>query len=406
MFRFFFPLFLMSFSAGAFIENPNLFPLGEREAFVANTGVALAGSTGSVFYNPAGLASIRSAKLSMSANTYLLSKTDYAPLDNVDGKDLNFSASGFLAVPSALISVHRGETWTIAYSALVPEQRRVHEMADFETPNYNIEMTYASQAQFILLGISAGAPMETGYDVGVGCFLGNYTGTLDRSVVVSPKSGSGLTQKGFTSASLNLDVKGVLCNLGAQKDYGPRLRAGAGLRLPFIKLEGKGRYSSFTQSTAGATANTGIKKVEADYDIPLDFAAGVVLKAQENFQLLADAGYQFPVEYTPFEGSGGQVKTKGTLRWSLGTIYNWTDKTKVLGGLAFNPSAVVLNQAGDEKQDFTVATLGVELTEKIATTGIGVFAARSTGETMLSTTRNGSVSSQAYGLLLTAGFAY
>ena len=48
--------------------NPNLLPLGEEEALLANTGTARSGSTGAVFYNPAGLSTVEGTSFSLSGS--------------------------------------------------------------------------------------------------------------------------------------------------------------------------------------------------------------------------------------------------------------------------------------------------------------------------------------------------
>ena len=159
-FLFFAAVFVALTPAQAYIENPNLFPLGEQEALMANTGVALAGSSGAVFYNPAGLATLEKPKFSMSANSYLITKTDFTPFDNIDSTNVNFSTSGSQAIPSSLVSVHKWDTWTVAFSLLVPQQTKNQDIDDFETKSYKVQLTQSIQTQFLLFGLSAGAHLQ------------------------------------------------------------------------------------------------------------------------------------------------------------------------------------------------------------------------------------------------------
>lgn len=392
--------------AQAYVENPNIFPLGEKESLMANTGVALSGSSGAAFYNPAGLASVTNPKISMSANSYMIINTQFRPLDRFDGHDLNFDAAGFLAVPSSLVSVQKTEPWTLAFSVFVPEQNQVNDMSSFSTTNFNTQLIQSIRAQFILLGLSAAAPLEQGFDFGFGCFYGNYNAATDRSLVAVPKVGSGITNNAYTTQSLSVDVHGVLCNAGLQMEVSPQLQFGFTTKLPFFKIKGAGKYFSYSQDINGTVSNTGIKNVSADYDIPMNTSVGFRYLLNNKTSLLLDVSYQFPVTYEPYEGAAAKVETKGTARWNLGAIYRWSEKFNLLAGYASNPSNQKLAKVGDLKEDFTVMQLGFEMIQKIATTGVGVFVANSKGESIVSATQRGSVTTTAYGLILTAGFSY
>jgi len=60
-------LLILAFAQGSlaiYEENRDLYPLGEKEALMANTGIAASGSTGSVYFNPAGLVSVQKNRIS------------------------------------------------------------------------------------------------------------------------------------------------------------------------------------------------------------------------------------------------------------------------------------------------------------------------------------------------------
>ena len=225
-------------------------------------------------------------------------------------------------------------------------------------------------------------------------------------MVAQPKPGTGLTINGFSTTALTADVKGLLCNAGIQKDYSDRLRGGFSMRLPFFKLDGKGKYSAYSQDTAAVIANTGIKKVSAEYDIPLDLLFGLMFRATDRLNLITDVSYQWASDYTPLEGSATKVSSQGTLRWNGGFHYEVKPDLALMGGLAWNPSTQKLNTVSDVKENFLVGTAGIEMKEKIATTGVGLFYTKSTGESLVANNGKGSVTTQGYGLLLTGGFAY
>ena len=313
---------LISFSAAqAYYENPNIYPLGEKEAFMANTGVALSGSTGAVLFNPAGLVGIKSSKVSMSANSYLSIKTQYSPLDNVDGTDLNFTSNGVQAIPSSLVSVQKLETWTLAFSVLVPEQTQLNDMSVYETPNFNEQVILSIRSQLVLIGLSAASQSQNGYDYGFGCFVANYSGTQNRSVVADPKPATGLPQTGFASDAATVEVQGLICNAGVQKDYDDKWHWGASVRLPFIKSNGSAKIFSLEQSPAGGPAVSGIQNFDINYEIPMDVAGGIRYQALDNLQLYGDASYQFPMDYKAVAAATSNIESRGTLRLNFGTAY-------------------------------------------------------------------------------------
>lgn len=400
-------ILLWSFAAQSYYENPNIYPLGEKEAFMANTGVALSGSTGAVFFNPAGLAGIQSSKVSLSANSYLSIKTSFAPLDVVDNSNINLDANSLIAVPSSVVSVQKFEKWVMAFSVLAPEQTQLNSMSSHETNNFNTQIILNIRSQLLLIGLSGATSHLNGYDFGAGCFIATLNGTSDRSVVAEPKPASGFPQSGIASDSYSVQVAGLVCNTGFQTNYTENLRVGANLRLPFIQTSGSAKLFSYAQSAAGGAAvNSGIQNISVDYQLPMDLAFGASYKLTEVLQLYADASYQFPLDYKSSSLAATNVKSDGTFRWNAGASYLQSNNLKFYGGFALNPGTVALQNAGDVKENFTVLTIGTELKSNIATTGLGVMVANSSGESKLSSGSNGDVSTKVFGVLLSAGFSF
>jgi long-subunit fatty acid transport protein len=102
--------------AFSYTDNRGLLPIGEVESFMANTGAALSGSTGAVYYNPAGLASIDRHHISLSANSYLSTRSEVNPIQTIDGVDMNFSTKGLQAIPTSFVSTGQHEQWRYAFS--------------------------------------------------------------------------------------------------------------------------------------------------------------------------------------------------------------------------------------------------------------------------------------------------
>lgn len=403
----FFAAQLLAIGAFAYYENPNIYPLGEKEAFMANTGVALSGSTGATFFNPAGLAGIQNSKVSLSANSYLSIKTSFSPLDVIDNSNFNLDANSLVAVPSSVVSAQKIENWTVAFSVLVPEQTQLNSMTTHESTNFNTQVILNVRSQLLLLGLSGATKHVSGHDYGAGCFIATLNGTSDRSVVAEPKPASGFTQSGIASDSYTVQVAGLVCNAGLQTNYTENLRLGANLRLPFVQTSGSAKLFSYSQSAAGGAAtNNGIQTISIDYQLPMDLAFGAAYKLTDFLHLYADASYQFPLDYKSSSLATTNVKSNGTFRWNTGASYQQSETLKFYGGIALNPGTVELQSTGDIKEDFTVFTAGTEWVNNIATTGLGVMMANSTGTGKLSTGSNGSVKTNVFGILLSAGFSF
>lgn len=398
--------FFVPFLSQAYIENRGLYPLGEAEAQMANTGVALKGSSGSAFFNPAGLASLRERKLSLTGNTYMYFKSDTEPLATVDNQDLNFSASAVQIVPSSLVSTWTSGPWTYAFGVYVPELLRTSFIQGFSTPNFEIELGHTVDAQLLLVGLSAGGALDENTDFGYGCFLGQFQATQTQSLVAQPKAGSGLAQAGISNYYFYIDAKGVLCQTGLLKKISPTTAVGAVLKLPFLGLMGQGRYSQFTQNTSGVRESTGIQNKAAKFSMPMDLSLGLANKCFDRWNLLVDLAYQFSEDFEAIEGTDSRTKTKGTFRYSFGFEYDWQEKWLIRGGYAFNPSAIDLQEDGDQKEDYQIFTLGTQFSSGPATTGIGIFYGYSKGENRLSATRSGVIKSTVTAVMLNTGFVF
>src|SRR5687767_3237610 len=102
------------FAVGAHADmtSPNVIPLGESEAFLGNTGVAVANSTGGVFYNPASLASFSTGRLTASGQTFAVIEA------TVQQEPEPLAFKEFSAVPSMLVVARKWRKWTGAFSIL------------------------------------------------------------------------------------------------------------------------------------------------------------------------------------------------------------------------------------------------------------------------------------------------
>ncbi len=396
----------LSTSSFAYIENRSIYPLGEAESQMANTGVALKGSSGSAFFNPAGLASTRERSLSLSGNTFMQFKTDAKPFLVLDGKDLDLSATGTQVVPSSLVSTWAEGPWTLAFSVYVPELLRTSFIQSFSTNSFDVELGRTIDSQFVLVGMAAGGSFTPSLDIGAGCFLAQYQSSQMVNLVGRPKTGSGLAQAAIINNYYSIDTKGLLCQIGGLVQSSDSNRIGFVLKLPVLQITSQGKYSRFTQDVNGGRTATGIQEKASRYSVPMDFTLGVANNSLSNLNILADVSYQFPEDFEIIEGFSGRTKVVGTLRYNAGVEYQFKENLKIRGGFAINPSAVEILADGDIRENYQVMTVGFQYTSHQATTGIGFFKADSSGENRLSSTRNGSAQTTVTALMLNTGFVF
>lgn len=401
-------IFAVSLKAFAFIENRHLFPMGDAEMMMANTGIALKASSGNAFFNPAGLAQLKQRRLSLSGNTYMRHTVDVKPALVVDDRDVNLSSAATQAVPSSVISTLPWKDFTFGFGVFVPEQLRTTELSQLDTPAYDVQLSRSFDQQLLLIGLSAGGTIAK-VDAGAGCFFGMFTSAQTITMVGMPKAGSGIANPSQVSTYRNISARMIFCQVGAQKDVADATRVGAVLRLPSMSLEGSAEFWGFQRpsnpTTTTPIANSGIQKRSAKYEVPTELAVGVAHRFGPRAQALADLAYQFGGTFSPVDGEASW-EIAGTLRWNAGMEYLLTDAHVLRAGYGFNPSSFVMKTDGDIREDYSILTAGYEYREAQSTLGLGLFSAASSGSSRVNADRRGSVSTRATAVLITTGFVF
>ena len=120
-----FLLLLVSLSPAAHGRDINRQPylLGERASGMGGAFIALSGDAAATWYNPAGLAGIRKAGVSLSASAYQLALESYTGILDIqtdDGRlDADLNSQAISTFPSSLIYVvplneaHEGKTYQL-----------------------------------------------------------------------------------------------------------------------------------------------------------------------------------------------------------------------------------------------------------------------------------------------------
>lgn len=398
--------------AYSYIDNRGLLPIGEVEALMANTGVALSGSTGAVYYNPAGLASLEHTHLSISANSYFKTSSELDPIQILDGTPENFHAQGLQTIPTSFVSTGRVGDFRYAFSILIPHQLKIEDSTAYSSPHYpSIEYSRTNSFQLLMIGPSIAARFNEA-DLGVGCFFTMYS-TTQSSMLTAGTNGStnALVLNDYFDASVN----GVSCNLGAQKQVTPTLRAGLVLRSPFSAVSRSGTSTQFVQRpTDGLSVTTGPSSVEAQYAMPFDASIGFEYRVMEDLSAYLDVGWQAAASLTSGDIGAGTDQNHAQARGSLGLRYVLNSVVNLFAGAQFNPSSVETSENA-YSEDFIEATIGSRWSYSNTNLSLGLMYASSTGSkpapifdyqiNQIGET-TASVHTSAVGVLLSSGYLF
>ncbi len=379
-------LFALALSAvgGAEVENPQLFPFGEREVLTGNAGVAGSPSSGAVVYNPAGLALIEHSSLSVSGSTYIVQNMKAAPLFRIDGTDLEYTASGFETIPASVISVTRSNDWALAFAVLVPESLKLNNRLSFSTPNTS---TTIHQIQTNSdLWLTASYAKQLGADWAAGITLFAIQKSQASAVTLTSRNPATPALPGVSHNDFKSSVINVAAAIGLRWKASPSVDLGFRARLPAVRLMGSGdgyKYEQSSNGTALTVNDQEAKDMDAYSSLPLDVALGACWHLGESVRLLTDVSLQAGTTFDLFPGTefSNVTTTDARARYNVGLEVSASPELILAAGLLFNPSAKpAANQAeGDIRQDFTGLTAGVTWQSDRVRTGIGLFYFWSTG---------------------------
>ena len=212
--------------AAADATNPNLLPFGERVSMLANAGITSARGE-AVYYNPANLARIEHPELSVSGSTFLRFELSSDALLVLQGEDQPFDASGFVAIPSTLVSTYKVAGWSLATAILVPDAFKLKNRVTFESADLRITQLLDQERQSLWLGLGAARPVGSTLSVGLSAFAGHESSAELNFIRV--QAGDPVVEV-FEQLS-NVDTSVVNLNLIAGVYWQPDPRFGIGGRV-------------------------------------------------------------------------------------------------------------------------------------------------------------------------------
>ena len=325
--------------------NPNLLPLGEEEALLANTGTARSGSTGAVFYNPAGLSTVEGTSFSLSGSAYTLSHFEAQPLEVLYGEELHYSGSGYQTIPTSFIIARKMGEWRVAFSVLIPMQFRFEGTQAWRVPLaddvLDVRVLQYYREKMSLTGITLSKPINETWSWGVSVFSQYYTFTSQLDFTSQTENNTDFYLRSTERIRLNptnLMIVGGLMHHGDRLDWGLRIA------LPSFHLFGRGDYY-FEQyarvpneEVQREVVETG--RVRAQFTTPLDIRWGLQLALNPKWNASLDLSYGNHTEFQVFDSPAIDFReqVRNSVRISTGWERIFNERFSGFAGLSYMPT--------------------------------------------------------------------
>lgn len=407
-------LLILAIDTNADIKNRNLLPLGEREALRGNTGTASAGSAGAVYYNPAGLASIKKGQISLSGSTYLYfdSSTDKFLYASTDNQYLGYRESGFSSTPSALVSVFGSGDWTLALSLLSPGTASLRNKRVWQIPSAKITISRMTESSEFWAGISAARELNERWMIGLSLF-----GTRVASATTTHSETTATAVPNFIQTQHLFAQSGIYslsAILGVLYKASPIWHLGLRLHTPWWQISGKTDYLATIRTVSGGvlTSNeTERDQVDTNGQVPMDLALGISLWPERKFRLLFDISHQSAISYEVLPNTPNTQRANygAMMRYNLGFEQVFSENLMMAWGFSYNPSAVTVvdvNEGGN-KDDFYGITVGLQYSTTHTRFGGGAYYLTSNGERItLGSLEKSPSQTRVLGVVLTTGYQF
>jgi hypothetical protein len=366
-------------TAAADEANPNFLPFGERAAFLGNAGIT--SDVGeAIYYNPANLARIGHPNLSVSGNLYVRFEFEADPFLVIAGEDQSFEGSGFMSIPSTLVSTYQIGGWYLGTAVLVPDAFTFKNRVAFEGPDLTVTLLQESQLQSLWVGTGVGRQLAPGLTAGLSVFITHDTESQFSFVRFDAMTDPPVTSE--VTSNFDSSVWNALAIAGVFWQATPALGLGLRARLPPIKLTGSADvYQALLTASADAdqTIEEEFEDVEVSRPLPFDVGMGVSFRATPRLELLADVNVQMPATLTRISDdridNDDKVKVELTPRVGGGVEWAVLSQLWLRLGFLYNPSAhPTPEDSGDEAaEDFAGVTGGLAWQKDRTQTALGGF---------------------------------
>ncbi len=369
--------------------NPNIIPLGDKEALMGNTGTGGIGSTGAVYYNPAALTMLDGNSFSLSASAYMRYKFTADPIDVINGQDLLYEAVDYQSIPSSVVIAKKKGDWNIALSLLIPQDFLYEGQTTWNVPIDTYQSKFKILQNFkenlFLAGLSAAHKLGNGYSIGLTMYGTAYAYTSISDISATFPDDPSLLS--VSTSRTRVHPFDIFFIAGVLKEM-EKWNIGLSVTTPNINIWKAGSYYEYNFSNLGGTSESSVvdeQDLDGQFKYPMEIRLGTVYRASERTLLAMDLTYRSESDYHifgDFRPDEFAIDTRGQFRVNAGLEFDTSEKLNYLIGGSYNPSTLV--ETGSEaSQVFIGGYTGLKLITKYLETSIGFFYNRGSGEAHL-----------------------
>lgn len=361
--------------------NPNLLPLGDEEALMANTGTGRSGSTGSVFYNPAALATLQGTSFSLSGSAYTLSYFEANPLEVLYEQELHYSGSGYQTIPTSIIMARKMGDWRVAFSVLIPMQFRFEGTESWRVPLsadvLDVRVMQYYREKMSLTGITLSKPINETWSWGVSIFSQYYTFTSQLDFTAQTENDPELYLRSTERIRLNPTN---LMVVGGLMHHGERLNWGLRIALPSFHVFGRGDYYYEqyeripNEAVQREVVETG--RVRAQFTTPLDIRWGLQLALNPEWNASLDLSYGNSTEFQVFDSPAIDFReqVRNSFRISTGWERIFSERFSGFAGLSYMPTNLSTEEGlSADAFQYSSASVGGKFSTQQVRSIIGIY---------------------------------
>src|SRR5690606_6096670 len=207
----------------------------------------------------------------------------------LQGVDQPFDASGFVVIPSTIVSTYPIGDWTLATAVLVPDAFEIRNRVTFETPDLRITQLLDQRRQSLWLGAGAARMIAPGLSVGLSAFVTNETeAEINLLRLQAGDPASAILEQ---TTSTEVSVFNLSAIAGVMWEPTPQLGIGARIHSQTLRLTGSGDiYRSVIQlgTMMDVIAEDELEGVRVGRPLPWDAGAGIAYRPRPDLELVAD----------------------------------------------------------------------------------------------------------------------
>ena len=260
--------------------NSYQYIIGDRAAGMAGAFTALANDSTSLWYNPAGLAEIKTSNLNISGNTYSFLTSKKKGLFEIENNNneydkINYTESDFSIVATSLaFGFNLGKigkmNHSFAIGLFVPESSNLKStiVGDAETDNIYLDLNYQNKlsSKYYVAMIGYGIAINNDFNLGIAIGLGyaDYmNSTTNASYAINKNTGKQSSKINTTTSTLNaLTINGCI---GVQYYINRNHKLGISFYTASFKFDGGSTVDTINSSnTDGEDLNYSRNRIKKD----------------------------------------------------------------------------------------------------------------------------------------------